>query len=89
MRDPEILEETAEHIDAGDSAAFAWVRTLDDYIAELEEADDEHAAGARRRHHRHQEPRPRGAGRNGRSTDFPAGSIFVGKDMEPSRFLCT
>jgi phosphoenolpyruvate-protein phosphotransferase (PTS system enzyme I) len=84
--DPEILEETAKQIDAGDSAVFAWVRTLDDYIDNLEEADDEHAR-ARAADIVDIKNRVLAALAGRPLTDFPAGSIFVGKDMEPSRLL--
>lgn len=86
LRDPAILEMTAGRIDAGDSAAFAWVSTLDSHIRDLEEVDDEQLR-ARTVDIVDVKNRVLSALTGKPLKDFPAGSIFVGKEIEPSRFL--
>lgn len=86
LRDPAILEMTTGRIDAGDSAAFAWVNTLDSHIRDLEEADDEQLR-ARAVDIVDVKNRVLSALAGKPLKDFPAGSIFVGNEIEPSRFL--
>jgi phosphotransferase system enzyme I (PtsI) len=86
LRDPTIMEMTGARIAAGMNAAFAWVGTLDGYIHELEAAEEEHLR-ARAIDILDVKNRVLGVLTGIRVENFPAGSIFVGGDMEPSRFL--
>lgn len=86
LRDPVIGEMAAEQIGKGQNAAFAWVAALEEYIAGFEQSEDEdiRARAAdmidiRDRVLRALEGIP--------AADFPAGSIFIGRDMAPSLFL--
>lgn len=86
LRDPVIGEMAAEQIGKGQNAAFAWVAALEEYIAGFEQSEDEDIRARavdmidiRDRVLRALEGAP--------ADDFPAGSIFVGRDMAPSLFL--
>ncbi|MBY5572097.1 phosphoenolpyruvate--protein phosphotransferase [Rhizobium leguminosarum] len=86
LRDPTIAEATGARIEADGNVVFAWVATLDAYIGELEAADEEQMR-ARAVDILDIKNRVLGALAGTPIADFPPGSVFVGKDMEPSRFL--
>jgi len=86
LLDPEITKMTAAHISAGDGAALAWVTALDDYIAGFEESDDE-CVRARATDVIDIRNRVLAAMAGTPIEDFPRGSVFVGKDIQPSLFL--
>lgn len=86
LLDPALVEMAEDRIVAGDSAALAWLGALDDYIADIEEAPDEQLRARaidivdiRNRVLSALTGRP--------LEDFAPGSVFVGKDLEPSIFL--
>ncbi|MCV9966620.1 PEP-utilizing enzyme [Pararhizobium sp. BT-229] len=86
LRDPAIAEMAAEEIAKGQNAAFSWVAALEEYIAGFEQSEDDDIRARavdmidiRDRVLRALEGAP--------SIDFPAGSVFIGKDMAPSLFL--
>ncbi|ACE91591.1 phosphoenolpyruvate--protein phosphotransferase protein (Enzyme I of the phosphotransferase system) [Rhizobium etli CIAT 652] len=86
LRDPSIAEATGARMEADENVVFAWVSTLDAYIGELETADEEQMR-ARAVDILDIKNRVLGALAGTPIADFPPGSVFVGKDMEPSRFL--
>ncbi|MDL2406136.1 phosphoenolpyruvate-utilizing N-terminal domain-containing protein [Rhizobium calliandrae] len=86
LRDPTITETAEARASAGENVVFAWVGTLDAYISELETADEEQVR-ARAVDIVDIKSRVLRALTGTSVADFPIGSIFVGKDMEPSRFL--
>ncbi|MDC9809171.1 MULTISPECIES: putative PEP-binding protein [Rhizobium] len=86
LRDPTIAEATGARMLADENVVFAWVATLDAYIGELEAADEEQMR-ARAVDILDIKNRVLGALAGTPIADFPPGSVFVGKDMEPSRFL--
>ncbi|MGO6997648.1 putative PEP-binding protein [Rhizobium leguminosarum] len=86
LRDPSIAEATGARMEADENVVFAWVATLDAYIGELETADEEQMR-ARAVDILDIRNRVLGALAGTPIADFPPGSVFVGKDMEPSRFL--
>lgn len=86
LLDPEITEIIGERIDRGEGAAFAWVAALDEYIAGFAESDDEHLR-ARVSDINDIKNRVLAAMTGKPMADFPRGAVFVGKDIEPSRFL--
>ncbi|MDM9623892.1 putative PEP-binding protein [Rhizobium sp. S96] len=86
LRDPTIAATTTARVKAGENVVFAWVGTLDGYITELEGADEEQMR-ARAVDIQDIKNRVLGALTGKPIKDFPAGSVFVGSDMEPSRFL--
>ncbi|NNH30523.1 phosphoenolpyruvate--protein phosphotransferase, partial [Rhizobium sp. SEMIA 4085] len=86
LRDPTIAETAEARMNAGENIVFAWAGTLDDYIGELETADEEQVR-ARAVDILDIKNRVLCALTGTPIADFPAGSIFVGRDMEPSRFL--
>ncbi|MBY5409113.1 phosphoenolpyruvate--protein phosphotransferase [Rhizobium leguminosarum] len=86
LRDLTIAEATGARMEADENVVFAWVATLDAYIGELEAADEEQMR-ARAVDILDIKNRVLGALAGTPIADFPPGSIFVGKDMEPSRFL--
>lgn len=86
LRDPTIAEATGARMEADENVVFAWVTTLDAYIGELEAADEEQMR-ARAVDILDIKNRVLGALAGTPIADFPIGSVFVGKDMEPSRFL--
>ena len=86
LLDPEITEMTEGRISAGDGAALAWVTALDDYIAGFEQSDDEHVR-ARAVDVIDIKNRVLAAMAGKPLADFPGGSVFVGKDIQPSLFL--
>ncbi|OWW00285.1 putative PEP-binding protein [Rhizobium sp. R693] len=86
LRDPTLIEATGARIKAGENAAFAWVGTLDGYIRELE-CSEEDQLRTRAVDILDIKNRVLSALTGTPVSDFPAGSIYVGKDMEPSRFL--
>ncbi|MBY5702238.1 phosphoenolpyruvate--protein phosphotransferase [Rhizobium leguminosarum] len=86
LRDPSIAEATGARLEEDQNVVFAWVATLDAYIGELEAADEEQMR-ARAVDILDIKNRVLGALAGTPIADFPPGSVFVGKDMEPSRFL--
>lgn len=86
LRDPTIVEMAGARINAGENAIFAWVGTLDGYVRELESAEEEQLR-ARAVDILDIKNRVLAALTGTPVEDFPIGSIYVGKDMEPSRFL--
>ncbi|AUW43070.1 putative PEP-binding protein [Rhizobium leguminosarum] len=86
LRDPTIAEATGARMEEDHNVVFAWVATLDAYIGELEAADEEQMR-ARAVDILDIKNRVLGALAGTPIADFPPGSVFVGKDMEPSRFL--
>lgn len=86
LRDPSIAEATGARMEADENVVFAWVATLDAYIGELEAADEE-PMRARAVDILDIKNRVLGALAGTPIADFPPGSVFIGKDMEPSRFL--
>ncbi|THK38952.1 phosphoenolpyruvate--protein phosphotransferase [Ensifer sp. MPMI2T] len=86
LLDPALVEMAEEKIVAGDGAALAWFGALNDYIAGIEDAPDEQLRARavdivdiRNRVLSALTGRP--------LEDFEPGSVFVGKDLEPSLFL--
>ncbi len=85
LRDTELAQPALRRIAAGDGAALAWAAAMDDYVAAFQDAGDGRGA----RNMDLVDIRNRvlatlcGVPRN----SFPAGSVFVGEDMEPSAFL--
>jgi phosphotransferase system enzyme I (PtsI) len=86
LQDPTLTEMAGTRIDAGENLAFAWVETLDGYISELE-CSEEHQIRARAVDILDIKNRVLSVLTGTSLDDFPPGSIYVGKDMEPSRFL--
>ncbi|RXT24197.1 phosphoenolpyruvate protein kinase [Rhizobium leguminosarum] len=86
LRDPTIAEATGARMEEDQNVVFAWVATLDAYIGELEAADEEQMR-ARAVDILDIKNRVLGALAGTPIADFPPGSVFIGKDMEPSRFL--
>ncbi|NLS06203.1 phosphoenolpyruvate--protein phosphotransferase [Rhizobium sp. P32RR-XVIII] len=86
LRDPTLTEATGARIEAGENVAFAWVGTLDGYIRELECSEGDQLR-ARAVDLLDIKNRVLSVLTGTPVNDFPAGSIYVGKDMEPSRFL--
>ncbi|KAA0697110.1 phosphoenolpyruvate--protein phosphotransferase [Neorhizobium sp. P12A] len=86
LRDPTLTDMAGARIDAGENIAFAWVGTLDGYIRELE-CSEEDQMRARAVDILDIKNRVLAVLTGTPLDDFPAGSIYVGKDMEPSRFL--
>jgi phosphotransferase system enzyme I (PtsI) len=86
LHDPTIAEATEARMATGENVAFAWVNTLDGYIRELESSDEEQMR-ARAVDILDIKNRVLGALAGTAVADFPAGSVFVARDMEPSRFL--
>ncbi|ACP21874.1 predicted PtsA, Phosphoenolpyruvate-protein kinase PtsA (plasmid) [Sinorhizobium fredii NGR234] len=86
LLDPALAEMAEDRIVAGDGAALAWIGALDEYIAGIKEAPDEQL---RARAVDIVDIRNRVmSALTGRPLDgFAPGSVFVGKDLEPSRFL--
>ncbi len=86
LHDPTLVEMAVDRIVAGDGAVLAWVGALNDYIAGIEQAPDEQLRARaidivdiRNRVLSALTGRP--------LKDFAPGSVFVGKDVEPSLFL--
>ncbi|MBB3659372.1 phosphotransferase system enzyme I (PtsI) [Rhizobium sp. BK650] len=86
LQDPTLTEMVGTRIDAGENVAFAWVGTLDGYILELE-CSEEDQMRARAVDILDIKNRVLSILTGTSLDDFPAGSIYVGRDMEPSRFL--
>ncbi|MEY9626833.1 phosphotransferase system enzyme I (PtsI) [Sinorhizobium fredii] len=86
LLDPALVEMAGDRIVAGDGAALAWVGALDDYIAGIEEAPDEQVR-ARAVDIVDIRNRVVSALTGLPLEDFAPGSVFVGKDLEPSLFL--
>lgn len=86
LQDPTLMEMAGARIDTGENMAFAWVGTLDGYIRELECAEEDQVR-ARAVDILDIKNRVLSILTGAPINDFPAGSIYVGKDMEPSRFL--
>ncbi|MEK1899826.1 MAG: phosphoenolpyruvate-utilizing N-terminal domain-containing protein, partial [Rhizobium sp.] len=86
LEDPTLMETAGARIDAGENMAFAWAGTLDGYIRELECAEEDQVQ-ARAVDILDVKNRVLSILTGAPIDDFPAGSIYVGKDMEPSRFL--
>lgn len=86
LEDPTITERLTERLAAGESAAFAWIGVLDPYVAELEAAEDEQIR-ARAIDVIDIKSRVLGALAGEVFADFPKGTVFIGPDIEPSRFL--
>lgn len=86
LLDPALVEMAEDRIVAGDGAALAWFGALNDYIAGIEQAPEEQLRARavdivdiRNRVLSALTGRP--------LKDFAPGSVFVGKDLEPSLFL--
>ncbi|PDT35551.1 MULTISPECIES: putative PEP-binding protein [Sinorhizobium] len=86
LLDPALVEMAEERMLAGDGAALAWFGALDDYIAGIEAAPDEQL-GARAVDIVDIRNRVLSALTGRPLEDFAPGSVFVGKDLEPSLFL--
>ena len=86
LQDPTLTEMAGARIDAGENVAFAWVGTLDGYIRELECSEEEQMR-ARAVDIVDIKNRVLSVLTGTQLDDFPAGSVYVGRDMEPSRFL--
>lgn len=86
LQDPTLMEMAGARIDAGENIVFAWVGTLDAYISDLECAEEDQLQ-ARAVDILDVKNRVLSILTGTPIDDFPAGSIYVGKDMEPSRFL--
>jgi phosphotransferase system enzyme I (PtsI) len=86
LQDPTLSEMVGARIDAGENIAFAWVGILDGYIRELEDSEEDQLR-ARAVDILDIKNRVLSILTGTPIDDFPAGSIYVGKDMEPSRFL--
>ncbi|MCA1409306.1 phosphoenolpyruvate--protein phosphotransferase [Ensifer sp. IC3342] len=86
LLDPALVEMAEDRIIAGHGAALAWVGALNDYIGDIEQAPDEQLRARavdivdiRNRVLSALTGRP--------LEDFAPGSVFVGRDLEPSLFL--
>ncbi|UXN66152.1 PEP-utilizing enzyme (plasmid) [Phyllobacterium sp. A18/5-2] len=86
LLDPEITEMAAGRIGSGDGAALAWVTALNDYIAGFEQSDNDDVR-ARAADVIDIKNRVLAAMTGKSVADFPAGTVFVGKDISPSLFL--
>jgi len=85
LRDPELAQPALRLIAAGTGAALAWATAMDDYIAAFKAAED--GPGARNMDLVDIRNRVLARLCGMPRTSFPAGSVFVGDDMEPSVFL--
>lgn len=85
LRDPALAEMALQRIERGEPVALAWASAMDDYMAAFDDDGDERRA----RNMDLVDIRNRvlgvlsGMPRPG----FPAGSVFVADDIEPSVFL--
>ena len=86
LLDPELIITTNERIERGDCAALAWITALDEYIAGFARSNDEHIR-ARASDITDIKHRVLAAMTGKPMADFPRGSVFVGDDLLPSRFL--
>jgi phosphotransferase system enzyme I (PtsI) len=86
LRDPTIMELTRGRIEAGENTVFAWVAALDGYIGELGQSEEEEIR-ARAVDILDVKNRVLRALTGTSAADFPRGTIYVGDNMEPSRFL--
>lgn len=86
LTDPAICEMAFAAIERGQAVELSWVSALEGYIAGFEESDDEEIR-ARAVDVIDIRDRVLRALAGVMSVDFPAGSIFVGRDMPPSLFL--
>ena len=83
LRDPALAELALLRIDKGERVALAWAAAMDDYMAAFEENSGERPnmdlVDIRNRVLSALSGAPR--------SSFPAGSVFVADDIEPSVFL--
>jgi phosphotransferase system enzyme I (PtsI) len=86
LRDPMLFDMAAERIDRGEDAAIAWIGTMDSFIAGFQGSDDE-LMGARAVDVIDMKNRVLDLMMGRPTSTFPAGSIYVGRDIEPSLFL--
>jgi phosphotransferase system enzyme I (PtsI) len=86
LRDPMLFDMAAERIDKGEDAAIAWIGTMDSFIAGFQGSDDE-LMGARAVDVIDMKNRVLDLMMGRPTSTFPAGSIYVGRDIEPSLFL--
>lgn len=88
LLDEEILVPALARIERGEGAALAWAGAMADYIDAFRggEADDD-AFAERASDLADLRQRVLNALAGSRAPDFPAGTIYLGHDMPPSRFL--
>ncbi|MGV8935563.1 MAG: putative PEP-binding protein [Allorhizobium sp.] len=86
LLDTAIVDMACERMQQGEDAACAWIRAMDAYIAGFEQADDE-ATRARAVDVIDIKNRVLDAMLGRPAGSFPAGTIYVGRDIEPSLFL--
>ena len=86
LRDPTLFDMAAERILKGEDAAIAWIGTMDSFIADFQGSDDE-LLGARAVDVIDMKNRVLDIMMGRPTRTFPAGSIYVGRDIEPSLFL--
>lgn len=85
LRDPELANLARGRVTHGEPVALAWAAAMDDYIADFEDAGNAEwprnmdLIDIRNRVLASMSATPR--------PDFPAGSVFIGDDIEPSIFL--
>lgn len=86
LEDPELIGAVVEAIEAGSPAAAAWTAVLDRLMAEAESDDDE-AFPSRAADFADIRARLLAALSGESLSDFPKGSVFLGRDIAPSVFL--
>ncbi|PZM16256.1 putative PEP-binding protein [Rhizobium tubonense] len=86
LRDPTLFDMAAERIGKGEDAAIAWIGTMDSFITGFQGSDDE-LMGARAVDVIDMKNRVLDIMMGRPTSTFPAGSIYVGRDIEPSLFL--
>lgn len=84
LRDPELAALARDRGGGGEPPALAWAKAMDDYIAGF---GDDDAGQPRNMDLVDIRNRVLARVSNAPRPGFPAGSVFVGDDMEPSLFL--
>jgi phosphotransferase system enzyme I (PtsI) len=86
LLDPTIIDMAGERVENGESAIFAWIAAMDDYIVGFEQSDDE-LTRARAVDVIDMRNRVLDIMMGKPEISFPDGAIYVGGDIEPSLFL--
>lgn len=86
LLDPLLTQMAMSRTNDAFGLALAWAGALDDYIADIEQSDEEHVR-ARAVDVVDIKNRVLRELTGTVAEDFPVGSVYVGKDIEPSRFL--
>jgi phosphotransferase system enzyme I (PtsI) len=86
LLDPTIVDMAGERVENGESAIFAWIAAMNDYIVGFEQSDDE-LTRARAVDVIDMRNRVLDIMMGKPEISFPDGAIYVGGDIEPSLFL--